>query len=182
MQPLARLVKGICWRLLGEEMGLNKYLKTVAIITGMVIGLYFFSNTALYLNIFGLGSSDTCFDFKKSSSDTQVNFLLECGCLTEELSDMMNLFDMKDKVHDCFINKVRTCVGSEQIGDIYRECTKFILKNDYKNADIEEVYWQNRKRMNEFLKKSGVEPFSDKQVDQIMIESYKDAYNKAMNQ
>lgn len=56
----------------------------------------------------------------------QIDYLMSCGCLTRELSDNLLKYDLDHIVQNCFYRKVRTCLGGERIGVMYRNCAKAV--------------------------------------------------------
>jgi hypothetical protein len=154
-----------------------RFLKISIIAIGVIFLLYLFANTPLYFRIFSLNAGNNCIDFKRAPETVQVGFLMGCGCLTPELHDMTVLFRLDEQIENCFIERIRSCIGSEEIGEIYRRCVKDIMRTKYSNIDMNA---EIDKWFDDFLDRMGFSEELEKKSRAMMKETYVNSYNKVM--
>ena len=157
-----------------------RFLKISIIVIGVIFLLYLFANTPLYFRIFDLHAGDNCIDFKRAPKNVQVDFLMGCGCLTPELFDMTELFrlDIRDEqIENCFIERIRSCIGSEEIGEIYRTCVEDMMRTKYSNIDINA---EIDKHFGDVIDRMGDSEESKKKLRAMMKKEYVNSYNKVM--
>ena len=102
--------------------------KNILIIVGAGVIFYLFTNTPLYTQIVGLGPNDTVLDFVRAPTKTKVQYLMAPECLSAELADFISINGLEDVVDKLFYYKLRTAIGSEEIGTLYYNCALSVAR------------------------------------------------------